>query len=244
MCPWCGGRVPFGGGRTAKHAKQLKDEALAVSRAADMMKEAGEATGLGVPVSTESNLVSFIADGIAHASAFHEYAHKRTMVPPDWAQAGWWSRHAKELLSNLSASLTEGGRGMEFSGSEQSEGKLTHFKLLFASKNPAEAGQYQIRLFELPESKTRDEIAQGLRKTGMDVGPEQIIPGDHTPIHIQATARTMDGRVQTWDEVDIVPTRLSRQEVDDYLSAKRRERFVASNVQEQAFGWKRMEEWS
>jgi hypothetical protein len=72
MCPWCGGRVPFGGGRTAKHAKQLKDEALAISPAADLMKASGGTAGLNIPLSTESSLVSFIADGIAHANAFYE----------------------------------------------------------------------------------------------------------------------------------------------------------------------------
>jgi hypothetical protein len=60
-----------------------------------------------------------------------------------------------------------------------------------------QTGQFQIQLFTLNTPKTREEIAQELRAKGHNIGPEQIIPGDHTPIHLDVTAMTKDGRVET-----------------------------------------------
>ncbi len=51
--------------------------------------------------------MSFISDGSAHAVTFHTYAHKQIMVVPDWAGADWWSRHAKELIVNISQTVEE-----------------------------------------------------------------------------------------------------------------------------------------
>lgn len=88
----------------------------------------------------------------------------------------------------------------------------------------------------------RMKRVQSLRAKGTNAAPEQIIAGDDTLILIDLRVKTRDGRVESWHDTDIVPMRLSDQEVDEYLSAELRETFVASNVQAYEWGWKRTEE--
>lgn len=53
---------------------------------------------------------------------------------------------------------------------DSSEERLTQFKVVIESANPAQAGQYKIASFSAREPQTREEIAQDMRASGMDVG--------------------------------------------------------------------------
>jgi hypothetical protein len=109
-CPWCGERVPFGGGKTARNAAKLMDEAGVVEDAMKLLKKSFSKMDppQEMPQTTLKNLQSFVTDGQRHALTFHNYAHKWSMDQPDWAAAGWWSRHAKELMAGLERDLTTG----------------------------------------------------------------------------------------------------------------------------------------
>ena len=102
-CAWCNERVPFGGNKTAHNAVDLRDQAMKIARLMDAWSEAAANSDppMEIPTETKEKVVSFVADGTAHAFAFHEYAHKRTVVSPDWAAAGWWARHAMELQAEI-----------------------------------------------------------------------------------------------------------------------------------------------
>ena len=102
-CAWCNERVPFGGNKTAHNAVNLRDQAMKIARLMDAWSEAAANSDppMEIPEETKEKIVYFVADGTAHAFAFHEYAHKRTVVSPDWAAAGWWARHAIELQAEI-----------------------------------------------------------------------------------------------------------------------------------------------
>jgi hypothetical protein len=109
-CAWCNERLPFGGNKTAHNAVSLREQALNIARLLDAWIEA--AANLDppseIPEETRHNIVSFIAEGGAHALAFHEYAHKRTPMQPPWAEAGMWARHASRLEAEI-IERTSGG---------------------------------------------------------------------------------------------------------------------------------------
>lgn len=86
-CPVCYGPVPFGGGKTTKNARAMFE--LTQELRARLKPDAA-------PLS-----VNFVVLGEDLATSLHEYAHKRSMVNPDWASAGLWTRQATTLVRNL-----------------------------------------------------------------------------------------------------------------------------------------------
>lgn len=90
-CPECGERVPFGGGRTVKNAHLM----FILAR---RIREAAERTDPG-----RTGDYTFVDEGERLARELHDYGHKRSMVNPDWARAGSWTRVAQEAVARMGA---------------------------------------------------------------------------------------------------------------------------------------------
>jgi hypothetical protein len=86
-CPECGRPVPLGGGRTVKNAHRMFE--LVRELQARLKSDAG-------PKSR-----GFVEEGRTLAESLHAYAHKDSMVNPDWASAGMWTNQATTLVARL-----------------------------------------------------------------------------------------------------------------------------------------------
>jgi hypothetical protein len=86
-CPECGRSAPFGGGRTVKNAHRMLE--LVRELQTRLKSDAGpQARG-------------FVEEGRRLAESLHHYGHKDSMVNPDWASAGQWTREATALVARL-----------------------------------------------------------------------------------------------------------------------------------------------
>lgn len=83
VCPECGERAPFGGGRTMQNAHRMFDVARELRA---RLKPGGEGAAAR----------RFVEQGEELARSLHDYGHRRSMTNPDWAAAGLWTRQARE----------------------------------------------------------------------------------------------------------------------------------------------------
>lgn len=86
VCPECGDRVPFGGGRTVKNAHKMFE----LERALRPRLKPGE---------EGDHAREFLSEGMGLAKNLHDYGHKSSMENPDWASAAMWTRQAEVYLS-------------------------------------------------------------------------------------------------------------------------------------------------
>ena len=86
-CPECGRRAPLGGGKTVKNAHLMFE----------YVRE------LEARIKPDADQVSrgFVERGRRLAQSLHAYGHKDSMVNPDWAAAGLWTREAQALYARL-----------------------------------------------------------------------------------------------------------------------------------------------
>jgi hypothetical protein len=88
ICPECGDRVPFGGGRTVKNAHAMFEMVRALSAQVKPGEEGDAAR-------------RFWEQGRTLAKSLHAYGHKQSVVNPDWTAAGLWMRQATALAQGL-----------------------------------------------------------------------------------------------------------------------------------------------
>ena len=84
-CTECGRRVPFGGGKTAKNAHTMFEYVRELEARPDADQRSRE----------------FVTRGRRLAESVHAYGHKDSMVNPDWAAAGSWTREAQAIYARL-----------------------------------------------------------------------------------------------------------------------------------------------
>ena len=87
VCPECGERAPFGGGRTVQNAHLMFQLERELSR-------------MITPDEDGTELQKFCSTGHVLADSLHNYGHKWSTVNPNWAAAGVWTRTAQETHMN------------------------------------------------------------------------------------------------------------------------------------------------
>lgn len=102
-------------------------------------------------------------------------------------------------------------------------------------------GRLGLKINQVALGEQEPQTPEQLAAKMPNVGSQQILPVDCTPIHVEVKAkRKSDGGIDEWDEVYIVPMYWSNEEVDEYLSPRLRQAFedVKDRYVSLFSGWK------